>query len=166
MRASDTPHPIRRDASQEISLTRQVENAEREIQGRAALVSARVSLLGDTVSHTLRQSLTSPGTLLWAAGFGFFAGELSRPKTVKRPADADHDDEENAPGMLATLLKYVAIARSLAPTLSALWQHFMPQPGETRPGPDEHQTDQIPDTEVETDPPSPAPTHVQSQVRT
>ncbi len=164
MSFSQVLHSFRRHTPQEISLTEQVKNAERSIYGQQALVSARIVLLGDTLNNSLRQQLTSPGTLLWAAGFGFFAGELSRPKPARQQQEAEHGDEEHAPGILGTLLKYVAIARSLAPALSLIWSQHMPlhaaqKPGEARqdePGQDEA-SDPTQTTEVETDPPAPAP---------
>ena len=118
-------------APNEISLAKQVKDAEREIYARSHMVSARMTLLGDTLSDTMRKGLTAPGTLLWAAGFGFFAGELSRPKPANPHRDAWHEDQENAPGMLATILKYVAIARSLAPTVSLVWGQLMARRSET-----------------------------------
>ncbi|HSD39069.1 MAG TPA: hypothetical protein VLC92_16270 [Rhodocyclaceae bacterium] len=165
MSASDTHHSFWRNASHGTSLTRQIEDAEREILGRNALVSARASLLGDTARNALRQHLTSPGTLLWAAGFGFFAGELSRPKPIRRRKHADHDDdEEDAPGVFSTLLQYVAIARSLAPMLSAVWNELVPRTPhpQDEPQTDEPQSEPTLSAQVATAPPAPTSVPMQS----
>lgn len=84
MMADDT-----RQDEQKLSLTARIENTERQLQQRWEVLDIRQQLLKDHV----RDGLTSPTTLLAAAGVGFVIGDLTRGKR-KEPVRKDSAREE------------------------------------------------------------------------
>jgi hypothetical protein len=108
------------------SLAHQVRNAEAQLMRRQNQLHEDWRALDMSV----RQRVTAPDVLLWSAGTGFIIGELTKKRApyVEKQAERRHADpdardaheKEEAPGTLQLLLRYIAIARPIIATVSAM----------------------------------------------
>jgi hypothetical protein len=94
------------------SLNAQIKATERLILNRQQVVDRRTTML----TRTLYQQMTTPETLLLAAGIGFIVGELS--KCRRSTSDKPHTPQTTS---LRTLLNLITSARALYAALPIAW---------------------------------------------
>ncbi|MEO8164717.1 MAG: hypothetical protein ABI619_04905 [Betaproteobacteria bacterium] len=96
------------------SLSAQVTLAERQVLQRRCEIRRRAAGL----RQTLQRQILEPKILLWAAGLGFAAGELTRRKNAQPSAAEGEAPLESKPSLFDQALKISTIVRSLSATFN------------------------------------------------
>jgi hypothetical protein len=100
----------RRDSPIPASLDRRIREAEQRLAGRQRSTGVHAAAVG----RNLREGLSSPITLLIAAGTGFALGQFSKRKRAEARADSD------PPRARLSIFAMLMEALTLAPTVMAM----------------------------------------------
>lgn len=104
----------RRDSPMPASLNRRIREAEQRLAGRQRSTGVHAAAVG----RNLREGLSSPITLLIAAGAGFALGQLSKRKRAQ--ARADSDPPRARVSIFAMLMEALPLATTVMGMLPAL----------------------------------------------